>query len=450
MIPLLKEKNSTEMKMSKIAIVGSGIGAMASAYDLKKLGHQVFLFEKNDYFGGHTHTHNFRYNNYDYTVDTGFLVHNDRTYPNLIKFFDELELETYPSEMTFSVHSVSDDLEWCGDNLKTVFAQKKNLLRPRFYLFLKEILRFNKNADRHLQEAKEDLKLNLGDLLSHERYSQDFQDWYLLPMGGCIWSCPTKEMLNFPAFTFLSFCKNHGLLQIADRPQWKTIVGGCNTYTNRVLSLLDGTFKNEEIVKVTPLGNSKGVRIETNQRAEDFDAVFFGPHPPQTLQLVKGINNKVDEVLSAFKYQKNTAYLHTDIKQLPDREQAWAAWNYRTISKADRSKAVSVSYLINKLQPLPKDVQMIVTLNPFDEISKDKIIKELNYEHPLFDQKAISAQREVPEIQGINQMYFSGAWMRYGFHEDGIWGAKQALKQFEKDFHQTSQTTSGLSDSATF
>lgn len=417
--------------MGKIAIVGSGIGSIAAAYDLKKNGHEVHLFEKDDYFGGHTHTHHFRYNDYDYTVDTGFLVHNDRTYPHLIKFFKELELETYPSDMTFSVRSESDDIEWCGDNLWTVFAQKKNLLRPRFYLFLKEIVRFNGQADQYIEEARNNLNLSLGDVLQKYEYSEDFQNWYLLPMGGCIWSSPTLEMLKFPAYTFLNFCKNHGLLQISDRPQWKTVVGGCDSYTKKVISLLDSANLNEGVLRV--LKNDGKVSLVTEKRELVFDAVVFGCHPPQTREMVKGWDPEIDAVLSCFKYQKNKAFLHTDIRQLPKRKLAWSAWNYKSIDKTDHNKAVSVSYLINKLQPLPDDVQMIVSLNPFEEIDPAKIIKVLHYEHPLFDQKAIEAQGRVASIQGRDGLYFSGAWMRYGFHEDGIWGAKQAVQKLMED-----------------
>lgn len=434
--------------MGKIAIVGSGIGSIASAYELKKLGHEVHLFEKNDYFGGHTHTHQFRYNNYDYTVDTGFLVHNDRTYPHLIKFFEELGLETYPSEMSFSVHSVSDNVEWSGTNLFSVFAQKRNLLRPRFFAFLNEIMRFNKNSDFYLKESSENLSLTLGDILQKYDFSEDFQDWYLLPMGGCIWSTPTMEMLKFPAYTFLHFCKNHGLLQITDRPQWKTVVGGCDSYTKKVIELLDGAHKKEGILRVVPKEN--GVTLFTEKRELEFDAVVFGCHPPQTLEMVKGVDPEVEAILSAFQYQKNVAYLHTDENQLPKRKLAWSSWNYKSMDKGDRNKAVSVSYLINKLQPLPDDVQMIVSLNPFEEIDPSKVIKKLHYEHPLFDQAAIEAQDRVKNIQGRYGLYFSGAWMRYGFHEDGIWGAKQAIAQFKVDFENKASNHLGLSQSAAF
>lgn len=418
--------------MKRIAVVGSGIGAIAGAYDLLKAGFEVSLFEKGSYFGGHTHTHSFDLNEHHYTVDTGFLVHNDRTYPNLIKFFEELGLKSYPSEMSFSVRLEQENLEWCGTNLSTVFCQRKNLLSPRFYRFLREIIRFNKKSDQFLLEASRNLELTLGDLLKKYRFSEDFSHWYLLPMGGCIWSSPMNEMLKFPAHTFLRFCKNHGLLQITDRPQWKTLVGGCNTYTNKVVELLPHKFLNEGVVGVEPLG--KGVRVVTEKRVEEFDGVLFGCHAPQTLEIVKGIDHEVDEILSQFHYQRNIAYLHTDSSQLPMNRSAWAAWNYRSQSQEDYRRAVSVSYYINMLQPLPKHTPIIVTLNPFEEIDSNKIIKKLGYEHPLFDKPAIVAQEKIPTIQGRHGFYFSGAWMRYGFHEDGIWAAKMAVKKLKKDF----------------
>lgn len=423
----------------KVAVVGSGIGAIASAYDLKNMGHEVVLFEKADYFGGHTHTHHFEYNNHNYTVDTGFLVHNDRTYPHLIKFFSELGLESHPSDMSFSVHLENENFEWSGTNLFTVFSQKRNLFRPRFYAFLREIMRFNKMSDQLMKESENDLSLSLGAVLSRHGFGEDFRDWYLLPMGGCIWSSPTEEMLNFPAYTFLHFCHNHGLLQINERPQWKTVVGGCHSYTLKVVAMLDEAHLNEGVKMIRP--SSDGVELTTEKRIEKFDAVFMGTHAPQTKEILLGLDPQVEDILGHFKYQKNKAYLHTDTSQLPVRKLAWAAWNYRSASKEDHSRAVSVSYLINKLQPLPKDVAMIVTLNPLSAIKEDKIIKELHYEHPLFDERAVRAQSEVATIQGRHRVYYAGAWMRYGFHEDGIWAAKQALKQFQQDFMDQQKTT---------
>lgn len=431
------------MKNMNIAVVGSGIGAIASAYDLKKMGHKVTLFEKNDYFGGHTHTHHFELNKYLYTVDTGFLVHNDRTYPHLIKFFKELKIETVASDMSFSVHLEDEKLEWSGTNLFTVFCQTKNLFRPRFYRFLSEIMRFNKMADQLIADSKDNIALSLGEILERHNFGEDFQNWYLLPMGGCIWSTPTKEMKKFPAYTFLNFCKNHGLLQVTDRPQWKTLLGGCNTYTLKVIEMLDKVYLNEGVLEVIPLqkdeedGAKRAVELVTEKGKYRFDAVFMGTHAPQTRKICGHVDEKIDDVLSKFSYQPNTAYLHTDASLLPKRKSAWSAWNYRSTSNEDHERAVSVSYLINKLQPLPNNPPIIVTLNPLGPIDQSKIIKELKYEHPLFDELAIRGQAEVPGIQGTHGIYYAGAWMRYGFHEDGIWAAKEALKQFVLDYHQT-------------
>lgn len=417
-------------KSSKVAVIGSGIGAIASAYELKKRGHEVWLFEKEDYFGGHTHTHHFHREGYDYTVDTGFLVHNDRTYPKLIKFFEELGLETYPSDMSFSVHLEDKGIEWAGANLATVFCQPKNLFNFRFHRFLKEIMRFNKSSDALIEESRGDLSLSLGKLLEKHKYGKDFQDWYLLPMGGCIWSSPTHEMLNFPAFTFLNFCKNHGLLQVNNRPQWKTVVGGCHTYTLKVIEMLDFALKSEGIRKVQPEGN--GVWVHSDQRSEFFDAVFFGTHPPTTLKILgTEANGNIASILGSFRYQENKAVLHTDRSFLPKNRIAWSAWNYLSVEEGDQGRAVSCNYLINKLQPLPKRLPIIVSLNPFRKPKKESIIKEMLYEHPLFDEKSVRAQELVPSIQGERNIYYAGAWMRYGFHEDGIWGAHQAVEAFD-------------------
>ncbi len=416
----------------KIAIIGSGIGAIAAAYDLKKKGYKVSLFEKNDYFGGHTHTHNFNLNNHHYTVDTGFLVHNDRTYPHLINFFQELDLKSHPSEMSFSVRVENEDLEWSGTNLATLFCQPKNLIKPRFYRFLKEIMRFNKESNLYIEEARQDLELSLGALLDKYSYSENFRHWYLLPMGGCIWSSPTDEMLKFPAYTFLHFCQNHGLLQIFDRPQWKTLIGGCHQYTKAVIGMLDNTYKSEGVLQVKSLG--KKVEVITEKRSEHFDAVVFGTHAPDTIGLIQKIDPSIESVLKSFRYQRNKAVLHTDESLLPKKKMAWSSWNYRSYSSADRTRAVSVSYLINKLQPLPKETPIIVTLNPFQAPKEDKVIKEMTYYHPLFDAKAVTSQALVPGIQGKGGLFFSGAWMRYGFHEDGIWAAKQAVAAIDLYF----------------
>jgi predicted NAD/FAD-binding protein len=273
------------------------------------------------------------------------------------------------------------------------------------------------------------LDITLRDLLEIEKFSTDFRNWYLLPMGGSIWSTPIAKMLDFPAYTFLQFSMNHGLLQLTDRPQWKTVVGGCRTYVNTALAKVDRKFLNEPVLSIQPKGN--GVELATTQREELFDACIICTHPPQTIQMLSGINESVLSVLRSFRYQHNMAVLHTDASILPPKR-AWSAWNYTAADDKDGSELVSVSYLINMLQPLPTKKAVVVTLNPSKPINPAQIIKTISYEHPLFDSQAVMAQQRVNELQGTDGIYFAGAWMRYGFHEDGIISAKWAVnKLFE-------------------
>lgn len=411
--------------MKKIAIVGSGISGVSAAYYLNKLGYDVSLFEAGSYFGGHTNTVDIKLYGRTIPIDTGFLVHNDRTYPNLINFFEELKVETYDSDMSFSVERKSENLIWSGTNLFTVFAQLKNLFRPRFYLFLKEVLRFNKNSKRYLDESRGNLDLTLGDLLKENNYSEDFQKWYLLPMGGCIWSTPMNEMLLFPAYTFLIFSMNHGLLQIFNRPQWRTVLNGCRTYVEKALATVDKKFLNESVISISKLDT--GLSVKTDKRQEVFDYCIFATHPPETLNILSDFDHASKGHLKKFKYQANEAVLHLDENILPDKKLAWAAWNY--LSGDNNSETVSVSYLINKLQPLPINDPVIVTLNPVCEIREEKVLKRIKYEHPLFTSEAVKAQSMIGDFQGDDGVFFSGAWLRYGFHEDGILSTKKVIKR---------------------
>lgn len=420
--------------MKKIAIIGSGISGVSAAYYLNKLGYEVSLFEAGNYFGGHTNTIELEIDGVVNPIDTGFLVHNDRTYPNLIEFFSELKIETHSSEMSFSVMKVSDKIIWAGTNIMTVFAQFKNIFSPKFYRFLKEVLHFNKYSHIYLSESQKKLDMTLGQLLKEKGYSQSFQDWYLLPMGGCIWSSPTNEMLEFPAYTFLTFCTNHGLLQISDRPQWKTVVNGCQTYVKKALLNIQKKYLEEPVLSVE--AQSGKMKLTTAKREEVFDYCFFCTHPPETLRILKINDSEITDCLTNFKFQKNQAVLHFDESVLPHKKMAWSSWNYLSVQSKDIHDAVSVSYLINKLQPLSTKKPVIVTLNPVTEIAKDKIAKVIQYEHPLFTNEAISAQKKLNLIHGRGGIYFSGAWMRYGFHEDGILSTKQAIVKFLKDTGQ--------------
>ena len=417
--------------MKKVAVIGSGISGTSAAYYLNKLGYDVYLFESGSYFGGHTNTIDVDFEGQRVPVDTGFLVHNDRTYPNLIDFFNELNIETYPSDMSFSVVRRIDDITWAGTNILTVFAQAKNLFSIRFYRFLKEVLRFNKESKKYLLEYEGKPELTLNEMLIKKEYSEDFKNWYLLPMGGCIWSSPTNEMLKFPAYSFLRFCLNHGLLQIFNRPQWKTVLNGCKTYIDKALNGIDKKFLNEPVLEVISENNK--VKLITDQRIENFDYCVMCSHTPETLEMFKSADFETKDLLSKFKFQKNEAVLHLDESVLPEKKIAWASWNYLSTESTCGNDSVSVSYLINKLQPLPFKKSVIVTLNPVSNIDNNKIIKKISYQHPIFSIETILAQREIGNIQGRQRVYFSGAWLRYGFHEDGILSSKTVINKLLED-----------------
>ena len=297
--------------MKKVAVIGSGISGTSAAFYLNKLGYDVYLFESGSYFGGHTNTIDVDFEGQRVPVDTGFLVHNDRTYPNLIDFFNELNIETYPSDMSFSVVRRIDNITWAGTNILTVFAQAKNLFSIRFYRFLKEVLRFNKESKKYLLEYEGKPELTLNEMLIKKEYSEDFKKWYLLPMGGCIWSSPTNEMLKFPAYSFLRFCLNHGLLQIFNRPQWKTVLNGCKTYIDKALNGIDKKFLNEPVLKV--ISEKNKVKLITEKRIEDFDYCLMCSHPPEALEIFNNADFETKDLLSKFKFQKNEAVLHLSL-----------------------------------------------------------------------------------------------------------------------------------------
>jgi len=409
--------------IKQIAIVGSGISGLACAWRLAQSGHCATLFEANDYFGGHTHTVDVTLDGITHGVDTGFLVFNHQTYPNLVRLFDELKVRTVATDMSFSVKLPLGErmLEWSGSSLNTVFAQRRNLLDKRFMRMLKDILRFNEQATAlvvHPGNAQTDLAL--GDYLLRNDYSAEFRDWYLLPMAGCIWSCPTAQMLDFPLATFVRFCHNHGLLQIIGRPKWHTVKGGARQYVDKMLHAIPDPRLSDPVRAVwrTNTGGAMKIRVESSQGSELFDHVVLAGHSDQSLQLLKDISPVEEKLLGAIKYQPNRAVLHTDITCLPQNRSTWSAWNYQ--SRGGSEPQVCVHYLINKLQPLPFKSPVIVSLNPIDEPDPSCVIASYDYSHPVFDSAAIAAQQDLHLIQGKYKTWFAGAWTGYGFHEDGL------------------------------
>jgi uncharacterized protein len=423
--------------MRRVAVIGSGISGLASAYGLRDHAH-VTLFEAGNYFGGHTQTVDVtlagEHGPVTHGVDTGFLVFNHRTYPQLVKLFDELGVATAASEMSFSVQVPQHGLEWSGCNLNTVFAQRRNLLRPRFLRMLADVLRFNKLTTA-VAERGEDTELAepIGDWLDRHAFNSTFREWYFLPMIGCIWSSPTDQMLRFPIGTMIRFCHNHGLIQVANRPQWHTVVGGAKHYVDKLLPHIADARLNSpvrQVRRLPPGSGQAGVIVSTDAGSERFDDVVLACHSDQSLTLLADANAQERAVLGAIRYHPNRAVLHTDASVLPSRKLAWAAWNYaRAVSPGTERAGVCLHYLINRLQPLPWQQPVVVSLNPDPAAMPraDTVVGDFAYSHPVFDLAAVQAQRELPRIQGTSHLWFCGAWTRYGFHEDGLMSAQQVV-----------------------
>ncbi|WP_027467896.1 NAD(P)/FAD-dependent oxidoreductase [Deefgea rivuli] len=410
----------------RIAIIGSGISGLASAYFLSR-AHDVVLFEAASYLGGHTNTVDVTLEGQTQAVDTGFLVFNQATYPNLIALFAELNVTTYATDMSFGVSLDDGALEWAGTNLDTVFAQRQRILSPRFIGMLRDILRFNAAAEMNLTLSLVNGD-TLGQLIAKGGYGAMFRDAYLLPMAAAIWSSSPNDILQFPASTFLRFCLNHALLQVNDRPQWQTVQGGAREYVRKIAATIVSR-EGCEIRLNCPVFNVErqlsGVTIHSGAGVDEFDAVVFATHAPQTIKLLGDASDTEQKILSAVRYQANTAVLHTDPAQLPQRRKVWSAWNYLGGARVDGQRPVCVSYLLNQLQNLPFKAPVIVTLNPFTPPAPELVLAQFEYEHPVFDHAAIAAQQQLASIQGQNRTWFTGAWTGYGFHEDGL---KSALR----------------------
>jgi len=424
--------------MRRVAVVGSGISGLASAHALAGEA-RVTLLEAGDYFGGHTHTVDITLDGPDgpvtHGVDTGFLVFNHRTYPQLVRLFAELGVETAASEMSFSVQARQDRLEWSGCDLNTVFAQRSNLVRPRFLSMLRDVLRFNKLTTAIAERGHDaELAEPIGDFLARERFGSAFRDWYFLPMVGCIWSCPTDQMLRFPIGTMIRFCHNHGLIQVTDRPQWHTVRGGAKHYVQKMLQAIPDARLNtavRSVRRVPPGDGHGGVMVATDQGSERFDEVVLACHSDQSLALLADATAAEREVLGAIRYHPNRAVLHTDASVLPRRKLAWAAWNYARAADTGREQAaVCLHYLINRLQPLPWSQPVVVSLNPDPAHPPDpaSVLGQWDYSHPVFDAAAVQAQGRLPELQGRHHVWFAGAWTRYGFHEDGLMSALNVVQ----------------------
>ena len=411
----------------KIAIIGTGIAGNVAAYYLNK-SHDIKVFEANDYIGGHTHTHDIVMNDSEYAVDTGFIVFNYKTYPYFTKLLKELEVDVQPSNMSFSVKCEKTGLEYNGTTLNSLFAQRSNFLKPSFYKMIKDILRFNKESVEELEAGN--ANVSMGKFLSERNYGRKFIEQYLIPMGAAVWSADPEQMMEFPAGFFIRFFHNHGMLSVNDRPQWCVIKGGSKEYVKKLTASFSDKIHTESAVRSVKR-SVNGVQLTLkNGETEFFDNVFIATHSDQALAMLKDSSDIEKSILSKIPYQENEAILHTDKSILPKKKLAWAAWNYHILG--NKQDKVALTYSMNILQSLDSEEEFCVTLNNEDAINPDKIIKKIKYAHPIFTPDGIAAQTRQAEINGPQHTYFCGAYWRFGFHEDGVWSALQALKHFEE------------------
>ena len=415
----------------KIAIIGSGVAGNVVARRLHR-AHDITVYEAASHIGGHTHTHSVEQAGRRYEVDTGFIVFNDRTYPHFIALLDELGVASQESSMSFSVRNEASGLEYNGTTLNTLFAQRRNLLRPSFLGMIRDILRFNREAPAMLAERGGELPL--GELLARGRYGRAFVEHYIVPMGASIWSSDPASMLEFPARFFVRFLHNHGMLTVNDRPVWRTIRGGSARYVEKLTAPFRERIRlNTPVEWMRRLPGSVIVKARGSE-ALRFDAAFLSCHSDQALRLLADPSRVERDVLGAIPYQTNEAVLHTDTRLLPKRRLAWAAWNYHVLPE-DRGP-IALTYNMNILQRLDAPTPFLVTLNRSEAIDPARVIKRITYHHPLFTPSAVAAQARQRELNGAHRTYYCGAWWSNGFHEDGVVSALHSLAHFEQDHAQ--------------
>ena len=410
----------------RIAVIGAGISGLGAAHYLERDGHAVTLFEAADYFGGHTHTVDVNIDGLTAPVDTGFLVCNDRTYPNLLRLFAELDVDLAPSDMSFAVRAEKDDIEWSGTNFLSLFAQPANALKPKFLRFLADIIRFNRVATAMAVNDSAPA-ISLREFLAAHKFSPALFDWYLWPMVGSIWSSPRGDVLDFELPMLLRFCHNHGLLAVTNRPQWMTVRGGAKTYVERIVSRLQDARISAPVERIER--SAVGVDVPSGSGREQFDEVVLACHSDQALSLLAKPTHAERIALSAIRYQPNQCVLHTDASLMPKRRAAWSAWNYLQVNDADNARPVALTYWMNQLQPLPFTTPLFETLNPPNAPASSTVLAEFEYAHPLLNRAAIAAQREIEELQGQNRTWFAGAWLANGFHEDGLLSALNVVRR---------------------
>jgi predicted NAD/FAD-binding protein len=405
------------VSLQSIGVVGSGIGGLAAAWLLDRR-YAVTLLERNDYVGGHTNTWMVDHPGGAFPVDTGFMVFNDRNYPLLCGLFEHLGVSSYPTDMSFAASIDAGRVEYAGSDFGGLFGQRSNLWNPGFLRMLIDIVRFNRAAKAAL-ERPQTAGLSLGDFLDRGHYGARFADHYLLPMAAAIWSCPTAQMRAFPFLSFARFFNNHGLLDLADRPQWRTVSGGSQSYVQCMLAQMRADVRtNAEVRRLRRTGGAVEVETRAGERLT-FDAVVLGCHGDEALAMIADPTPLESELLGGFRTQPNRVYLHRDPALMPRRRRVWSSWNYLGGASADPG-TVTLTYWMNSLQDLPKDDDVFVSLNPAQPPRAELVIAQMDYRHPVFDATAVAAQGRIGEIQGQSGLWFSGAWLGYGFHEDGL------------------------------
>jgi len=406
----------------KIAVIGSGISGLSASYYFSKK-YKVDLFEQDDHFGGHSYTYDIKEDNKIIAVDLGFIVFNEQTYPNLIRFFNELNVPFEKSNMSFSVSIKDTNVEYGGSGFNAIFANKKNLLNFKFLKMINEIINFYKTAPSLINT--ETSNVTLGDYLKSSKLSKYFIEYHIIPMVAAIWSMPFQKAKEMPLKLFLNFFTNHGLFKLKNRPQWFTVSNRSRTYVKKVLENISGeVFKNYKVSKI--LRSENNVRILIGNEYRDYDHVILASHADQSLELLDEPSLEESEILKKFTYVSNEAYLHRDENLMPIRKSAWSSWN--SISKNENT---CVTYWLNKLQNLNSEKNYFLTLNPVEAIDKNKIIKKIHFTHPYFNKDTVALQKDLNKLQGKKRTWFCGSYFGYGFHEDGLKSSKELFKKFE-------------------
>jgi len=400
----------------KMAVIGTGIAGMSAAYFLHK-DYDLTVFEKKDYIGGHSNTIDVKKPE-EASFDTGFMVFNFETYPNLVKLFKKLDVKIKKSDMSFSVQNKTKGLEYSGSSLNHLFSQRKNLLNPSYYKFLMEINRFNQNAPKLLEGTRNEY-LTIGEYIENERYSLSFLEDYLIPMSSAVWSTPPNKMLNFPVTTLVQFFFNHGFLGLNTQHQWYTVDGGSRNYCKKLTKPFAEKIHINSAVRGVFKEKDGSVSIQTDDGKQIFDKVVLACHGDEALRMLQNPTEQQLKILTSFRYEKNRATVHTDTSLMPSKKMAWSSWNY-IFRKVDNEISASTVYYMNKLQGVSNKNHFFISINGEQEIDQDKILKVIDYDHPLFDIEAIKAQKLLPSLNNDTSIYFTGSYFRYGFHEDAL------------------------------